>query len=155
MLRFQWVTLQVAHALNARPAPDPPCDLTSALAGSSILGNTNSSNHHNSILEAASCCQPLCGSHNSNWSTLRTSGRAPLLQCADPLIRVALVKQMPPKRRGRVARFCALTQICAKDGGQTLPKHIHRIDLSCCRALTTRTADLSPMGCFSETHGLA
>ena len=31
-----------------------------------FLGRTNSCIHHDSILDAASCCQPRCGSHGSN-----------------------------------------------------------------------------------------
>ena len=60
-----WVSLQEGHALNAKPAPDPPLRPHQS---SGIPGNTTLFNHHESILEAASC---------SNWSGSRTSGRAP------------------------------------------------------------------------------
>ena len=71
------VSLQVGHARKAKPAPAPPCDRTNALADSSILGKTNSCIQQDSILDAASCCQPRCGSHGSKRSWSTPSGRAP------------------------------------------------------------------------------
>ena len=71
------VNLKVGQALKAKPAPAPPCDKTSVLARSSILGKTNSNIHQHSILDAASCCQPRCRSQGSNCSGSSTSGRAP------------------------------------------------------------------------------